>query len=89
MVAMIELQMVKSFYEVIWRTICHTLKFLNHVSTTIILKMNGRSATLNEPYQGYRNIILVEYWPTMYKWEVEICGSGKHIWVYSDEFTLD
>ncbi|WP_290375160.1 hypothetical protein [uncultured Duncaniella sp.] len=50
---------------------------------------DARSATLNEPYQGYTNIILVEYWPTMYKWEVEICGSGKHIYVYEDEFTLD
>lgn len=51
--------------------------------------MEGKSATLNEPYQGYRNITLVTYWPTMYKWEVEICGSGKHIYVYEDEFTLD
>ncbi len=48
-----------------------------------------RSATLNEPYLGYENIILIRYWPTMYKWEVEICGSGKHIWVFDDEFTLD
>lgn len=51
--------------------------------------MEGRSATLIEPYLGYRNIMLVQYWPTMYKWEVEICGSGKHIYVYEDEFELD
>ena len=51
--------------------------------------MDGRSATLNEPYLGYSNIVLIQYWPTMYKWEVEICGSGKHIYVYEDEFTLD
>lgn len=38
---------------------------------------------------GYRDIILVEYWYAMYKWEVEICGSGKHIFVYEDEFTLN
>ncbi len=51
--------------------------------------MDGRQATLNEPYLGYRNIILVKYWPTMCKWEVEICGSGKHIWVYEDDFEID
>lgn len=50
--------------------------------------MEGKQATLNEPYLGYRNIILIKYWPTMYKWEVEICGSGKHIWVYEDEFEI-
>lgn len=33
-----------------------------------------RTATLIEPYLGYRNIILIEKWDT--KWEVEICGSG-------------
>lgn len=49
----------------------------------------GRTATLNEPYLGYENIVLVKYWPSMYKWEVEICGSGKHIFVFDDEFTLD
>lgn len=51
--------------------------------------MEGKSATLIEPYLGYRRIRLIEYWPTMYKWEVEIIESGKHIWVYEDEFTLD
>ena len=51
--------------------------------------MEGRQATLKEPYLGYRNIIIVQYWPTMYKWEVEICGCGKHIYVYEDEFELD
>lgn len=51
--------------------------------------MQGKTATLNDSYMGYSSITLVEYWPTMYKWEVEICGSGKHIFVYEDEFTLD
>lgn len=51
--------------------------------------MKGKTATLNSPYRGYRNIIIIQYWPTMYKWEVEICCSGKHIYVYEDEFTLD
>ncbi len=51
--------------------------------------MEGKQATLKEPYLGYRNIIIVEYWPAMYKWEVEICGSGKHILVYEDEFIVD
>ena len=32
-----------------------------------------RTATLIEPYLGYRNIILIEKWDT--KWEVEICGN--------------
>lgn len=50
---------------------------------------DGRSATLNDPYRGYENVVLVKYWPTMYKWEVEISGSGKRIFVYEDEFTLD
>ena len=48
-----------------------------------------RTATLKEPYLGYRNIVLIRYWSSMYKWEVEICGSGKHIWVYEDEFEED
>lgn len=48
-----------------------------------------RTATLKESYKGYRNIILIEYWANMYKWEVEICGSGKHIFVYEDEFEDD
>lgn len=46
-----------------------------------------RTATLIEPYLGYRNIILIEKWDT--KWKVEICGSGKHIRVYEDEFIED
>lgn len=46
-----------------------------------------RTATLKEPYKGYRNIILIECWGD--KWEVEICGSGKHIFVYEDEFEED
>ena len=48
-----------------------------------------RIATLKEPYKGYRNIILIEYWGNICKWEVEICGSGKHIFVYEDEFVED
>jgi hypothetical protein len=48
-----------------------------------------RTATLKEPYKGYRNIILIEYWPNMHKWEVEICGSSKHVFVYEDEFEED
>ena len=54
-----------------------------------VTEYDGRSATLNEPHLGYVNIVLVKYWPTMYKWEVEICGSGARILVYDDEFTLD
>ena len=54
-----------------------------------VTEYDGRSATLNEPHLGYVNIILVKYWPTMYKWEVEIFWSGARIFVYDDEFTLD
>ena len=49
----------------------------------------GQTATLKEPYLGYKNIVLIEHHPTLYKWEVEICGSGKRIFVYEDEFELD
>ena len=54
-----------------------------------VIEYDGRSATLNEPHLGYVNIVLVNYWPTMYKWEVEICGLGARIFVYDYEFTLD
>lgn len=50
--------------------------------------MDGRIATLNEPYKGYREVQLIQYWPTMYKWEVEIIGSGKRLFLYDDEFSL-
>lgn len=47
----------------------------------------GDAATLNNPYQGYRNIELISQVGN--KWLVEICGSGKRIEVYEDEFILD
>ncbi len=50
--------------------------------------MDGRTATLNEPYCGYTEIRLIGYWPTMYKWEVEIIESGKRLFLYDDEFSL-
>jgi hypothetical protein len=46
-----------------------------------------RTATLKVPYLGYRNIILIE--KIGYKWLVELCGSGKKIEVYEDEFIED
>ena len=51
--------------------------------------MTGKQARLYEPYQGYSNIRLIKYWPTEYKWEVEIISSGKRLMVYEDEFELD
>lgn len=51
--------------------------------------MEGREATLINHYKGYRNIMLVRYWADIYQWEVEICGSGKHLFVYDDEFVID
>jgi hypothetical protein len=47
----------------------------------------GLKATLITPCQGYKNIELIE--KIGYKWLVRICGSGKEIEVYEDEFILD
>ncbi|GAB6119617.1 hypothetical protein [Dysgonomonas termitidis] len=47
----------------------------------------GDTATLNDPYQGYRNIELIRQVGN--KWLVRIYGSGKEIEVYEDEFDLD
>ena len=48
----------------------------------------GKIAELLYPYKGYKNAMLVKYWSSMCKWEVEVCGSGKHLWLYDDEFEL-
>mgnify|MGYP001109976321 FL=1 len=53
------------------------------------MKMDGRIATLNEPYRGYTEVRLIQYCATMYKWEVEIIESGKRLFVYEDEFSLN
>ena len=37
----------------------------------------GKIAELLYPYKGYKNAMLVKYWSSMCKWEVEVCGSGK------------
>ena len=50
--------------------------------------MEGRTATLNDAYLGYTEVRIIQYWPTMYKWEVEIIESGKRIFVYDDEFEI-
>lgn len=47
----------------------------------------GDIATLKVPYKGYRRIELVEQ--LQYTWLVRICGSGKELEVYEDEFELD
>jgi hypothetical protein len=47
----------------------------------------GDTATLIAGYYGYSNILLVQ--KVEYQWEVEICGSGKIIYVYEDDFILD
>jgi len=47
----------------------------------------GLTATLITPYKGYRNIELIRQIGN--KWLVRICGSGKEIEVYDDEFELD
>jgi hypothetical protein len=44
-------------------------------------------ATLIKPYNGYKNIELIE--KVGNKWKVIICGSGKEIEVYEDEFNID
>lgn len=52
-------------------------------------EFEGRITKLNEPYRGYTDIRLIQYWPSMYKWEVEIIESGKRLFVYEDEFSLN
>lgn len=47
----------------------------------------GISATLVNPYKGYRNIELLRQIGC--KWLVRICGSGLVIEVFEDEFVLD
>lgn len=47
----------------------------------------GDYATLIIPYRGYTRILLIERLEL--KWLVEICGSGRQIEVYEDEFTID
>lgn len=47
----------------------------------------NKTATLKIPYMGYSNIMLIE--KIGLKWLVEICGSGKQIEVYEDEFNID
>ncbi|MDR2005318.1 MAG: hypothetical protein LBQ74_20030 [Prevotella sp.] len=51
------------------------------------MQEDRRTATLIEPYKGYRNIELIE--KIGFKWLFRICGSGKEIEVYEDEFELD
>ncbi len=50
-------------------------------------ELEGKHATLKTPHLGYRNIVLLERLDN--RWLVEICGSGKQIEVYEDEFILD
>jgi hypothetical protein len=50
-------------------------------------ELTGKYATLKTPYNGYRNILLIE--KSGYKWLAEVCGPGKIIEVYEDEFILD
>ncbi|MDR2911840.1 MAG: hypothetical protein LBV38_00850 [Alistipes sp.] len=50
-------------------------------------ELEGKQASLKTPYSGYQNITLVK--KSGDKWLVELCGSGKRIEVYEDEFTID
>lgn len=49
--------------------------------------MEGKYATLIVPYMGYSNILLLSKEGN--RWTVEICGCGKIIQVYEDEFSID
>lgn len=51
------------------------------------MEEDGREATLLQPFKGYRNIELVEQCGD--QWVVRLCGNGKEIMVYRDEFTID
>jgi hypothetical protein len=46
-----------------------------------------RTATLIEPYNGYRNVEVISKEGN--KWLCSICGSGKEIYLYEDEFVYD
>jgi hypothetical protein len=46
-----------------------------------------KTAKLKVPINGYSNIELVE--KIGYQWKAIICGSGKEIMIYEDEFILD
>lgn len=50
-------------------------------------ELSGKQATLKTPRNGYRNIVLIE--KSGCRWTAEICGSGKIIEVFEDEFILD
>lgn len=47
----------------------------------------GDTATLLQPYLGYRRIELIE--KLQYAWRARICDSGREIEVREDEFELD
>ena len=47
----------------------------------------GDMATLHRTYMGYRRSEQVE--KRQYTWLARICGSGKEIEVWEDEFELD
>lgn len=51
------------------------------------MQEDGRKAILKQSYNGYTSIELIE--KVCHKWLVRICGSGKEIEVYEDEFELD
>jgi len=47
----------------------------------------GKEVTLNEPYLGYHNgVILERIYP---KWAIKLHGSGMIIYLYDDEFIID
>lgn len=46
-----------------------------------------KTAALNKPINGYRNIELIE--KAGYKWKVRLCGNGKEVEVYEDDFIFD
>lgn len=47
----------------------------------------GRYATLNTPYMGYSRVEIVGREGLL--WTVTICGSGKILNLYRDEFELE
>lgn len=51
------------------------------------MEETGLTATLVTPYKGYSNIELLRRMGD--KWLVRICGSGRELEVYEDEFILD
>lgn len=49
--------------------------------------MEGKIATLVTPYKGYSQVEIIER--AGCQWMVEVCGSGKILYLYEYEFEVN